>query len=457
MLHVCRDFLTTGNPLNLFLPYVGQYHLVIFVRACLGYVVVGQTNFNIDGATLRPGSGTNGSLNQGLGNEYAFLPNGYVVSPADIGRILALKSPANGMVNSGLFRVTGIDTTNNWLFINYRSGDLPPPETGMTWGLYATETVFNASLNYNGNGIAGTYQGQGTATQSRIILQSPSSLNWQVRIAIENTYDTAAGGGGVTPSAGFSNGATCAPGFGGTVAGDFLPGGQHLHADLFYNAHSSDLFGQTVGFWLANSNQARLYMWGDDVSGTVFAVGRTVIGGTDGMVHFGLCEDEELPLPPHPAQRLFVFGANNLGNGGNNGIYYAGGNNTQHGGVAFGLSNQPISCMYSTYTPLFGGTFGGISGNNSIRNSPNAGDSPYIAATELVPVDMIVGTHDNFNDYYNPSPEFQILEGRRLGRAPFVRLGRSNYGYFQVTTDATHSFIHLNDGMYLPWQGSILP
>lgn len=458
-LHTCRDFLTAGNPLNLFTPWLCQYYLAIFCRVVLGYTVVGQTNFNIDGSTLRLGNGANGSLNQGLGNEYAFIPNGYVVTANDLGRILAVKSPNNPMVNSGMFRVTGVDTTNNYLFINYRSGDIPPAETGMTWGLYEYETVFNSLINFTGNGIVNTYQGQGTATQSRIVLLSPSSLGWQLRLAFENSYDTPQSNGNVSPSAGFSNGATVAPGFGGTVAGDFLPGGPHLHYPLWLNKHTLQGLGLSMGFFPANTNQCRIYMWGDDSTGTLFATARAVVGGgTDSMIHFGLAEDEEQPLPPKAVQRLFVMGANGVSNGANNGAYWACGANATFGrcGASYGLSNSPISCIYSLYNPFFGSTFGGIGGNNAIRNVPNASDNQYIAATELIPVDLLAGTLDEL-DSYDGSGEVFVLEGRRLGRAPFVRNGRSNYGYYQVSTDSQHAWLHINDGIYAPWQGSILP
>lgn len=455
-LHVCRDFMSWGNPLNKFGPYFSNYLLTIFLVGTLGYVVVGQTNFNITGGTYLLGTGNNGSLNQGGGDVYAFAPNGYSVSAADIGRILVLRSPGNPMVNSGLFRVTGINTGNNWLYVNYRSGDVPPVETGMTWSLFENEFVFYGNINTTGNGIANTYQGQGSATQSRIILQSPSSLNWQVRICYENAYDQPNGGGSVTPSA--NGGAvTIAPGYGGTAAGDFAPGGQHLHGPLFFNNHSQYSYaGSSVGFWTNGSVQGRFYMWGDDSTGTCFAACRTVIGGTDSFAHFGVCVNEEQPLPPHPAQRLFAIGANGIVNGSNNGIYWDARAGANRNGMGFGLSNQPIGATYSLYNPLFGSTFGGSSGNNPARASFNAGDNQYIASSELIPVDIIVGTQDHLDNYAG-SDEIFIMEGRRLGTAPFVQMGRSNYGYFQISTDPQHAWLHLADGIYLPWQGSILP
>jgi hypothetical protein len=437
------------------IQFISQYFLAIFLRRCLGYSVVGQTSFDIEGSTLLKSAGSSGALNQGVGNEFAFsLGNGYSVSVADIGRILAIRSSVNPMVNSGLFRVTGIDTGNNWLFLDYRCSDTPPVESGLTFGLYADETVFNSVLNFTGNGLTGTYTGTGSATQSRIILQSPSSLNWQVRIAVENTYDAGFNsGGGVGPAAGAGGaGTSVAPGFGGNTSGDFQPGGQHLHSTLFFNKHTTTLTGATVGLFPAGSNQARVYIWGDDVTGSTFIATRTVVAGSDSFAHFGLPENDETPLPLKPAQRLFAMGANTPSNNGSNGIYMSTGTSTARGGAAFGLSNQPISCIYSYYTRLDAGLYD----SGGIRNSSVASDNPYLNATELLTVDLVAGTMD-VQAAIAGTDEIQILEGRRLGVAPLMRLGRGNYGYFQIATDASRSWLHLSDGIYMPWQGSILP
>ena len=244
-IHVCRDFLSNGNPLSSqYVPYSCLYYLAIFARVCLNYSVVGQTAFNIDGTTLRLGHGSAGSINHGTGNEYAFSADGYTVSASDIGRILVIRSPGYPMVNSGLFRVTGVDLTNNWLFVNYRSGDVPPVETGMTWGLYENENSFIGSLNIDpaGDGTTGGYAGKGSAGQTRIILQSPSTINWQVRLSTENQYDrTVAFVDPNTTNGPVSQICTIAPGYNGDTKGDFQPGGQHLHAGLFFNKHDPNL------------------------------------------------------------------------------------------------------------------------------------------------------------------------------------------------------------------------
>lgn len=441
--HACRDFLTLGNPTTIYQPYSALYLLACFLRGVLGHVHVGNTNFAIDGATLLKGSGAAGSLNQGAGNEYAFSPNGYTVSSADIDRILAIKSNSYPLLNSGLFRVVAVDTANNWLIVNYRSADVPPAETGLTWRLQVNTSIAVGSFLTGGNGLAGTYQSQGAATASRLILQSPHSSNWQVRLCAESTAENTS----------TTTVTTIAPGFGGTVAGDFAVAGQHLHGPYYFNTNDSNFLGSAPGWSPAalgtSGGQYRVYMWGDDSTGSCIAVARNVFGGSNSWCSFGLCEDEELPLPPKNVQRLFVLGATSRTNNFTGTIGWAFGNvqSFLQSGVGFGLSNQPISAIVSTYYNLAGGAH--------IRNDSVAGDNPYLAASELLPVDVIVGTLDAPAN--NTQGQYLQLEGRRLGRFPIARLGRSNYGAFMTSTDATRAWFHVTDGIFLPWQGSILP
>lgn len=450
-IHTCRDFLTTGILTGQFVPYQCVYFTSMFLRVVLNYTVVGQTNCNVDSSTYRIASGNNGSLNQGGGDIYAFAPNGYTVSAADINRIIVLKSPGHPMVNSGLFRVTAIDAVNNWFYLDYRSGDTPPAETGMTWALYENEAVFTAAVNTTGNGNTTEYTGHGSATQTRIILQSPHSTNYQVRLCIENAFDRDLGP--------VSCWTSYAPGYGGNSAGDFQPGGQCLHSALYFNKRNSELRGGSVGWNGASSfpnTQGRIYMWGDDSSGTFVGVNRAVTApGSDSFCAFGLPEDEEQPLPPKNIQRLFTMGASTMTNGGVNGIYWYCGTNNDRGrmGVAFGLSNQPVSCIFSIYSPLVVVAW---NSGRPARNTLAAGDNPYLSSTELLSVDLLAGTHDNLS--LASGNEVYVLEGRRLGRAPIMRMGRANYGAFQIapTTDG-NTWLHLNDGIYLPWKGAILP
>lgn len=446
MLHVCRDLLTLGNPVNLDCNRVCLYLLAIFSKSVLNYTQIGNTNFDLTSSTFLKGSGSGGTLNQGTGNEYAFAPNGYTVSAADINRVLAIRSTANPMVNSGLFRVTAVDTANNWFILNYRSGDTPPAEIGLTWSLWVSEaTAVNTNFNYTGNGTTGTYQGQGSATQSRVILQSPHSSAYQVRFTVENSTD--GGNFGPCPSV------TIAPGFGGNSSGDFSAAGQVLHGALYFNTSDSNYKGTSVGPSPFGTGQVRVYIWGDDSLGSVICMIRNSFGNGNSFCGWGICEDEEQPLPSKDVQRLFTFG-NYLTNA-NDTISWTIGPDYGHSLIGFGLGEEPVIGAFSTYYFAAGVDQSGGS-NSTPRGETSAGDNPYLAATELQTVDVVVGTWDTPNATASQG-QYLNLEVRRLGRFPFGRLGRNNFGDWQISTDATHSWFHTQDGIYMPWQGSILP
>jgi hypothetical protein len=440
----------------------------MFLRGVLGFTVVGQTNFNIDSGSITKGSGvSNASINQGLGNEFAVaIPTGsYSVGVSDVNRILALKSTTNPKLNSGLFRVTGINTTSNWLYILNRSLDQLPAESGLTWRLFEKEQTVVPTFVNDTNATPGvydrTYHGNGASTTSRIILQSPHSTAWQVRICVEWNEDV-----GTTVSFG-KMGAPCsfAPGVNGDASGDFAVGGQHLHIPMWFNvvdqgsAASLNTNGSCPGMDAYESNlpttattvlAQRYYIWGDDVTGTTCIIARQAGYGGEGIVAFGLPEFEEEPLPTNVIHRLFTFG-----NTGCEAIRLSANSRTTDGitfaqmGAAFGLNNQPVSCVPSNFCFMSQNAQ-----NSSIADSSLAADSPYIGASELYPWDLIAGTWDFTDTYTRP---YLLLEPRRLGSFPMARRGRENFNLFSTSVDASRSYLHVGSGIFLPWSGSILP
>lgn len=465
-LHLCKDFLAK-HPLNSTV-YLRYYHLCIssyFLRGVLGYTVVGSTSFSLDGTPITKGSGTTAVINVGAGLERAVqLPGTYVVSLADIDRVLALKSPANPLMNSGLFRVSGIDVPSNSLIMVARSWlETPIAETGVTWKLFENEGLVTANFlnGSNGNPEAGAltkYRGDGSATTSRIILQSPHSTNWQLRICAEAPIDTnGSGGQGAI-------GAPCsfAPGFGGNSAGDFANAGQHLHHPQFWNLGGDQSIlsrtSQTVaGLGITGSDiPGRYYMWGDDVTGTCMIICRQHGSlPTEGIVVFGLPEDEEQPLPVNPVHRLFVFGSTNRVNVGTGTQITlkaeAGSVNYTVLGSAFGLGNQPITCTAGGWAYSTGQTY--FSG---LMNDATAADDVYLGATTLTSYDLYAGTWDTGVQGGNLTP-FISLEPRRLGRLPFARRGRENFNAFSTSVDQSRSWLYFASGIFCPWSGSIIP
>lgn len=446
MLHIARDFITLPN---IFLPEVTLYIEALFLRTCLQYTVIGNTGFNLDGGTFTLGTGTNGAISTGGGFTNRFTPDGYVVSSADLNRILVIRSTNTPMQTSGLWRVTGVDTTNNQFILGLR-GSPPNVEGGLTWRLHPSESTL-AFANGVNTQAAGTYRGRGaTATTVRIIMQSPHNSQWQVRL----TYET---GTDVQSTQCIRTNATFAPGFGGDGIGDFPVGGNHLHGSLFFNSNSGNYTGLIVG---VNPNTAnsfvRYYLWGDDQTGSFVICTRNVevtTGTGNNIGAFGLPEDEEYPNDPIPVRRLFAYGCTNLFNGGAGDINFRSGAAQQYGHsvVAMGYSGQPVMGAVSPY--------GYLSGQQSLGNGPrysaNGSDNPFLALTELQTVDLLAGMWD-YGDFNGQSPAL-LLEPRRLGRFPIARLGRQNYGNFTTSTDGNRVWIHMLNGVYLPWYGSILP
>ena len=339
---------------------------------------------------------------------------------------------------------------------------------------------------FNNTPDDGHYHGQGSYDRLRVIYQSPHPTGWQVRLCLESAYDT-----GDSSSGGACNGVTLsiAPGFSGS-GGDFATGfngGRHLHGALWYNTASSSYRGLTIGLnpdhaysdhvaaagtlgndyashgqyvmtsfnaghlfpfeSSTNDYRWRMYIWGDDVTGAVVVCNRGYFNASDEFAAFGIPEDETVPLPPDPVQRLFVVGQSNYSQG----VDWRTGTYQDDGisGVAYSLDLRrgPISCALATYN--FVSTQGG--NNNGIRFDSAAGDTPFLEASELLPVDLIAGGRDT--GYVNSSgPEVIRLETRRMGRFPIARIGRANVASW-TTADSGNLWFHATNGFYLPWGG----
>lgn len=466
--HVCKDFL--GLP-----PYTANfaaaYFAALFIRGVLGFTQVGHTNFNVTGSTITKASGTGADINLGPGLERAVsIPAmTYTLSVSDISRIIALRSSSNPLFNSGLFRIVGIDTATNSVFLSGRLADTPKVESNLTWTIFETEAVALAGFSVAPSTptTSGLYHGTGNAGASRVILQSPHTSAWQVRITCENTADTTGGGTPYQNKIGAR--VSFAPGYDGDSAGDFLAAGRHLHVPMFWNkaANGSDATtfrtnGSVVGIPSNRTIEVglRYYMWGDDVTGTfaMFVRQHTSVNTSDdqGLVFFGLAEDEEQSPSGDNVHRLFTYGYNNTQITGQTiqiSPDFGELNGTIVGqmGVAYGLSMQPVSCVPMSYNFLAGNAIA-----SSIMFNAAAADNVYTGATELYGMDLITGTWDSwFAAATSTHAPNMILEPRRLGRMPFVRKGRANFNNWSVSPDTL--WLHTENGVYMPWSGSYLP
>jgi hypothetical protein len=461
-LHICRDFLAKNN--TTLSPSITSYTAYIsacFISGVLRFTQIGHTNFDVEGSTFTKGSGiNNANLNLGGALSRAVqLPVSYVVSSSDLDRIIALKSNVNGKYNSGLYRISAFDTATNSVILNARSWPiLPTPETNLSWKIFEKEESISFSAGLNTQPV-GSYRGWGNATTSRVILQSPHASGWQVRICRENGTDAQSGGQALNAA-----GVTMSPGFGGDSFGDFALAGKHLHTPLFYNSspvnQSSRISGRTPGpapNASATTQPARYYFWGDDETGACFILTRqhsTTVAESQSICCFGIPTDEEFYPNQEDIHRLFAIGnvKNSLTSNENYSLSYSLRDigNVFIGGSAFGLGMQPITCCPSSWCFLNASTQAA-----DITYLSTASPDSFTNRTELSKWDLIAGTY-TYGDGFS-QPNLIDLEPRRIGTLPFARKGRTNTNTWSTATDESKSWLHVELGLYLPWEGPVVP
>lgn len=446
--HICRDFHTDYNQ-----PDTNLYLTAIFLHTVLSYSVVGNTNFNLTGS-FRTTTGTSASINFGGSNTFAVqIPTStYTVTTSDHGKLLALRSTLYPRYNSGIFRVLSSSVVNNYLYIDYvaATGSNPPPETNtLNFGLFLSESNFTPTLTTNG----GTgYLANGVAATSRIILQSPHSSAWQVRLCAE-TSDTI-----------FR--ATTIPGFSGSSTGDFPVGSydlnntvEHLHTGIWFNQQSSVFNGSVPGLNFLQTDivsRNRVYIWGDDQTGDFVLANRQVSSSyMDGWASFGLASGTAIfdYSKLRTAHKLYALGCGNITSTQKNISWDFGPDCTTTSasiGVAFGTNMRPVSCTAAMYCYLGGHSYT----ITPLHKDTNATDNVFLNSTELQPVELIAGTYTSTTSHngINSTTIFDF-DPRRMGFMPLAKVGRSNIGDFTLTTDSNSSSIHLKNGVYLPWEG----
>jgi len=469
MKHLSRDFLTN---VSASCPGTNMYALAIFLVGCGGFTVVGQTNFDLASGSLELAHGNSASINIVAGAYDVFLPtSSYLVSPQDVGRILVLKSQDNPRSNSGLFRVTAASSGSNVLTIDYRSAAPPPPEDFMLWRLFDSELSASARMRSGSNGGPrySSYNQSllSTASCSRIILRSPHPNSWQVRMCLESIPDVS----GAVPS-GFS----IAPGYGGNGNGDYfaIPPGDgpghdqrlFLHGAQWYDTTSSLYRGMTVGLTpLLNSSgsgplwsrgQWRISMMVDDFSGSCGIINRNVSLPTaatsgSGWCVFGMTEDEsEIPGqnnlsdPSINVARLFVAGSSNASSNLTWRSLFHTDNNMQV--VGWSKLGYPVPGVLSCYSDISN------PGNTHVRYAATASDTPWVNQTELLDVEVLVGIVDQTLSPGTTTSVFRISP-RRLGRLPMFLQGRANFAQWKTTADASRSYYHTLDGVFMEWGG----
>ncbi len=334
--------------------------------------------------------------------------------------------------------------------------------TGITGGV-GTVSIGNAIYDNTSNGnTTSQYRGNGTSSAPRIILQSPVSLGWQVRIcheAVDDNGSTASSQSAECPMI------TMIPGFGGNASGDFLVGGPHVHAPLYLNSNNNNLQGGSPGFGdnLNFPNGTTSEPYRITIAGDTDGYGLTILGRRPGnataprsyLMTFGMCESEALPLPPNNEARLFAIGSGNSQSSGNNLndiSWYPG--NIGTGGTCQGITQSPafgsIAVPSAICTSLLCYAFGNGSQGSPIFDG-SAGDTPWFGGVELFPVDIISGTFNTWNNSAVTNLGFPLTQGRFLGTIPHIREGRTNFTEYSVTADLVAQ--HVRRGLWMLWGG----
>lgn len=320
----------------------------------------------------------------------------------------------------------------NKFVIDYRgNGDLSLVEAADTVPWY----LYDRDLNCPISGAVNTsptnqYRGSGNSTTPRIILQSPHATAWQVRICNETSTDVQTNF--IVPSM------TFVPGFDGNSVGDFLLNGRHLHGGLYYNT-STSLFNTGMGCG-DNAGTGPVYrytMIGDDTGQSLSIFARRPLNAVSPpafYLTFGIPDNEPLPLPLDNVCRLYGLGnvySNGLGDNRLNNISLQVSHGTNAGiqGAAMSLYNfGPKSCSPSLLAY--------VTGNNQFAGpafDAQASDSPFTSTTELIPVDLVSGVTQTWDNV--TSTLTLPYEPRVMGTLPFIRSGRTNFGDFVLATD----------------------
>lgn len=419
---------------------------IIFVTTSTGIQTVAYTGTT--GTTFTGCTGGTGLMTTGGTVRAGFAPSGIVFVTTSTGVQQVSYTGITTTTFTGCTGGTGTMSTGGAVFF---SPGLPPiePADSMNWYLYASDA--NCPIDgANNTNPAGQYRGNGNSTTPRLILQSPHSLGWQVRICNETVTDT-------TNCAQI----TFIPGFDGDVSGDFPVAGRHLHTPLYYNSNSGIYLGGAPGCGDNQATNGHVYrhtIIGDDGYG-VTMIGRRPSNLTTPksfLVSFGMPEIEPLPLPINNEARLFCIGSGSGSANGDNlndASWYTG--NVGGSNLAQGVSVQanentttsrPTSAAVSLLTYV-----SGVGQTGSPIFDGSAGDTPWGGATELFSADVITGTFAGWG-----GGNAFTVSGRFIGTIPHIRSGRANFTEYTLTHDTSRAFKHIRRGIYIFWGGPTL-
>lgn len=421
------------------------------------------------------------------------------VSSNDIGKMLVLKSNIYPNKNSGCFKITSINYTDNRYIIDYRSADNPPKEiNNIDWWLYENEIIAsnyisnfqNASVNINNatnttpiqitttstfsyannqkvivSGVVGNtaangtwfvtpvnsttlllngsvsngsyvsggivnyagYNGSKVAPNSRIILQSPHIVGWQVRLAAEPTSSN-------LPNVSVS------VGYNGNSIGDFPSG---IGNDGYATTHVAQFLDITpintsvYTNYIVGGGHAtippRMTIMGDGYSKNIMVIARSQNNTTNNsIISFGLPDNEQNINSPN-GDRLFCYGGAVINDFGSLNLKISSTDN-----IGFSAKQGALEmCSLSSWANLDGTSL------TSPLLSSNASDSVFTNTTELLPIEIWSGINTSLSLVGADTPPF-FYDQRFMGTAPYLKNGRANFGDFTLTSENTSEYTITN-------------
>jgi len=447
------------------------------------------SGFKYASGKVSDGYGAGINFGAGFLNEVSIPSSVRTVVAGDIGRILVLKSTKYPTRNSGLFKITGINTTSNRYIIDYRSTDTPPmePVNSMDWWLYENEAVASSylikqpTINQSSPTSTNTTPvvlDTGTTYPHGFVSGQQVTVSGHSNTAINGTWTITQ----INASSFSLNGSTASgTGTGGNVyLAGYVGGAASPHSRVIYQSPHESGWQVRLAAEPHNSNLPLISI----------AVGYN--GNSDGDFQ----SLDTNAISTHIAQYLNVntaintaytntqVGAGHISqpsrmtiigdDGGQQVFVYTRATNfptNNNGIITFGIpDNEPtptppnakrLFCYGSAVVGDFGliglrtgktsnvgmawesspefaaltgwANLDGTSASNPMV-SANAGDSPFTGSTELLPVEIWAGINTDIGLTNQTNPLFSYNQ-RFIGTHPLVRNGRTNFGNFTLSTE----------------------
>lgn len=333
---------------------------------------------------------------------------------------------------------------NNPIIVTVNSPNFPH-----TWITGQQVTIVNHSTNTNANGtwtitqagafgfalngsvgtatggvtggayMSGYLGGASVAANSRAIYQSPHASGWQIRLCAEPEISN-------LPRISFS------VGYGGTSIGEFPQLSHTTNIAEYFNINLSNptantVYLNTIPGLGTLSTASRMSMMGDGYGQSVFMYTRTLGATNNGMLTFGISDNEPSPTPSN-LDRLFVYGGAPINESGTIILRI---------GTTLNVGNSLKGGLPALFALTGWANLDGTSATSPLL-SANAGDCPFTGTTELLPIEnWAASIADVALTLPSASGSSYSIDQRFMGTAPMLRNGRTNFGNFTLSSEST--------------------